>query len=118
MWKVLVMDSTATRVISSVLTMYDIMEKKVTIVEQLAKNRQPFPEMDVIYLASPTVESAQKISGDFESAQKAKYGNVHIYFLDQVSSYTRQACPSLFYLLYVAERSNIIVKTASPGCWW
>lgn len=84
-WKVLVMDKVATRVISSALTMYDIMEKRVTLVEQLAKNRQPFPEMDVVYLVSPTMEAVQKICGDFESRQKAKYGSVHIFFLDAVS---------------------------------
>lgn len=81
-WKVLVMDDEATRVISAALTMYDIMEKRVTLVERLKMNRQPFPEMDVIYLASPTIESAQKISSDFESKQKARYGNVHIFFID------------------------------------
>lgn len=78
------MDELATRVISSALTMYDIMERRVTLVEQLAKNRQPFPDMDVIYLASPTIESVKRISGDFETRQKAKYGNVHIFFIDQV----------------------------------
>ena len=83
-WKVLVMDKVATRVISSALTMYDIMEKRVTLVEQLAINRQPFPEMDVIYLMAPTIESARKVSGDFESRAKAKYGNVHLFFLDTV----------------------------------
>lgn len=85
-WKVLVMDKVATRVISSALTMYDIMEKRVTLVEQLAINRQPFPEMDVIYLVTPTMESVQKICGDFESRAKAKYGSVHIFFLDGVSN--------------------------------
>lgn len=85
-WKVLVMDSVATRVISSALTMYDIMERRVTLVEQLAINRQPFPEMDVIYLASPTVENARKISADFENRQKAKYGNVHLFFLNSVGN--------------------------------
>lgn len=84
-WKVLVMDKVATRVISSALTMYDIMEKRVTLVEQLAINRQPFPEMDVIYLVTPTLESVQKICGDFESRAKAKYGSVHIFFLEAVS---------------------------------
>lgn len=83
-WKVLVMDEAATRVISSALTMYDIMERRVTLVEQLAKNRQPFPDMDVIYLASPTLDSVRKISNDFESRQKAKYGNVHIFFIETV----------------------------------
>lgn len=84
-WKVLVMDVAATRVISSALTMYDIMERRVTLVEQLAKNRQPFPDMDVIYLASLTQDAARKICGDFESKQKAKYGSVHIFFIDAVS---------------------------------
>jgi syntaxin-binding protein 1 len=79
------MDSVATRVISSALTMYDIMERRVTLVEQLAINRQPFPEMDVIYLISPTADAAKKICADFESRQKAKYGNVHLFFLDSVS---------------------------------
>lgn len=78
------MDEAATRVISSALTMYDIMERRVTLVEQLAKNRQPFPDMDVIYLAAPTIESVKRISDDFENRQKAKYGNVHIFFIDSV----------------------------------
>ena len=64
--------------------MYDIMERRVTLVEQLAINRQPFPDSDVIYLVKPTLESVKKISGDFESRAKAKYGNVHIFFLDSV----------------------------------
>jgi syntaxin-binding protein 1 len=84
-WMVLVMDDEATRVISSVLTMYDIMEQRVTLVEQLSKNRQPFREMEVIYLVAPTVASATKICEDFPSEGKSKYGGVHIYFLDVAS---------------------------------
>ncbi len=84
-WMVLVLDEDGTRVISSVLTMYDIMEERVTLVEQLFKNRQPFREMEVIYLVAPTVESVTRISQDFASESKAKYGGVHIYFLDVVS---------------------------------
>lgn len=80
------MDTVATRVISSALTMYDIMERRVTIVEQLNINRQPFPDMDVIYLCSPTMDAARKISADFENRQKAKYGNVHLFFLNSVGS--------------------------------
>ncbi len=82
------MDPLATRVISSVLTMYDIMENKVTLVEKLHLNRQPFSDMDVIYLALPTVEAAQRISKDFESRSKAKYNNVHLFFLENVSGRT------------------------------
>jgi len=85
-WKVLVMDDLATRVISSVLTMYDIMENKVTLVEKLILNRQPFADMDVIYLALPTQQAAQRISDDFSSRSTAKYANVHIFFLENVGN--------------------------------
>eukprot|EP01038_Epipyxis_sp_PR26KG_P010661 gene10661-14317_t len=84
-WKVLVMDEEATKVISAALTMYDIMERRVTLVEQLNINRQPFPDMDVIYLLSPNIQGVKRISADFESRSKAKYGNVHLVFIDAVS---------------------------------
>lgn len=85
-WKVLVMDTKATRMVSAALTMFDIMEKKVTLVEQLQMKRQPFPQIDVIYVAEPTLASVKKISEDFESRKNAKYGNVHIFFLDALSA--------------------------------
>jgi syntaxin-binding protein 1 len=66
-YKVVVMDSTATHVISSALTMYDIMERRVTLVEQLAINRLSFPDMDVIYLVTSTIESVKKISSGFKT---------------------------------------------------
>lgn len=78
------MDDKATRCISSVLAMYDIMERRVTLVEKLKLNRQPFPEMDVVYLVSPTMEAVDSISADFKSKQKARYGDVHLFFLDTV----------------------------------
>lgn len=87
------MDKAATRAISSALTMFDIMERRITLVEQLAINRQPFPEMDVIYLVSPTVEAVRKISNDFENRQKAKYGNVHLFFIDSVRSFPLPLSP-------------------------
>lgn len=83
-WLVLIMDERATRVISSALTMYDIMEQRITLVEQLSRIRQPFKEMDAIYLVSPTVASAQAIVADFESEKKSKYAAAHLFFLDGV----------------------------------
>jgi hypothetical protein len=83
-WKVLVMDQRATRCISSVLTMYDIMERRVTLVEKLMLNRQPFPEMDVVYLVHPNSESIDRISADFKDRKTARYGDVHLFFIDTV----------------------------------
>lgn len=84
-WLVLVLDDAATRVISSALTMYDIMERRVTLVEQLQRPRQPFKEMEAIYLISPTAASVNFVLSDFENEKKAKYGAVHLFFLDTIS---------------------------------
>ena len=82
---VLVMDDESTRVISSILTMYDIMEQNISLVEKLSMKRQNFPDMDVIYLVAPKTESVRLILSDFESKSKAKYRKVHLFFLDTVS---------------------------------
>ena len=76
------MDDEATRVISSILTMYDIMERRITLVESLVKARQPFKDMDVVYIISPTVASIKIVCSDFENS--ANYKNVHLFFLDTV----------------------------------
>jgi hypothetical protein len=78
------MDTPATRIISAALTMYDIMEQRVTIVEQLDLKRAPFPEMDVIYFCSPTQEAIQKIVDDF--SETPRYGAVHLFFTDAVAN--------------------------------
>ena len=65
--------------------MFDIMERRVTIVENLYKARQPFPEMDVIYFITPTIQSVRLLVGDFADPRKHQYGNVHIVFTDTVS---------------------------------
>eukprot|EP01036_Dinobryon_divergens_P036431 gene36431-47435_t len=85
-WMVLVMDDRATRVISSALSMYDVMEKKITLVESLARSRQPFKEMEVLYIISSSIDSVKLVVADFESEKKSKYAGVHLYFLDKVDS--------------------------------
>ncbi len=65
---VLVMDDRSTKVISSALSMYDIMEKRITLVESLQRSRQPFKEMDVLYIISATTESVQYLLSDFETS--------------------------------------------------
>ncbi|CAM9154148.1 unnamed protein product [Ascophyllum nodosum] len=80
-WRVMVLDSRATRVISSVVGMYDIMEGHVTVVEDLHKIRQPFPEMEGVYVVAPTAKSIEAIKRDFKSPSEALYSKVHLFFL-------------------------------------
>ena len=65
--------------------MYDIMEKRVTLVEKLDKTRQPYKDMDVVYIISPTQASTNLVVKDFQSEAKAKYNRVHLFYLDGVS---------------------------------
>ena len=80
------MDEKSTKIVSAALTMYDIMEHRVTLVELLSRPRQPFPEMDVVYFVSPTKKAVEDIGKDFLNAEKAKYGDVHLFFTDTVRS--------------------------------
>ena len=67
------MDPVATRVLSSVVKMYDIMDQRITLIENLHKKRQPFPEMEVIYLISPSATSLKALANDFENSTKPMY---------------------------------------------
>lgn len=69
------------RVISSTVGMFDIMERKVTVVESLEKKRGPFPDMDAIYVLNPCDTSIDRLLDDFERS-KPLYGKaVFLYFL-------------------------------------
>jgi len=68
------------RVISTAVGMYDIMERKVTIVESLEKKRAPFPDMGAIYILEPTAASVSRVVEDFQN--KPLYGKaVFLFFL-------------------------------------
>jgi syntaxin-binding protein 1 len=84
-WSVLVMDDDATRVISSAIGMYDIMERKVMLVEDLFKKRAPFPDRAAIYLLAPSEKSVDKMLEDF-AGDKPLYGQAaFIFFLGRCS---------------------------------
>lgn len=118
-WKVLVLDANTTRIISSVLTMYDIMEQRVTIVEKLQMSRQPFPEMEAIYFISPTLEAVRYVVDDFSVKGSPKYGSVHIFFSDTMSDSVLSALQSdsklvsriktlkEIYIEYLSPESNV-----------
>ncbi|CAM9775386.1 unnamed protein product [Chrysoparadoxa australica] len=83
-WRVMVLDERATRVFSAAVSMFDMMEAKVTVVENLVKARQPFPEMEAIYVLSPTPDSVERVRRDFQTAEGSLYAAVHLLFLSRV----------------------------------
>lgn len=107
-WMVLVLDAAATRIVSSVLTMFDIMEERVTLVESLEKNRQPFPEMSVVYIISTQLNSINQVIRDFSDSPK--YGDVHLFFLSQVGNdgvAELKKCPALIERIKTFKEINV-----------
>jgi len=86
-WLVLVLDAEASRVLTPILGMYDLMEEGVTLVESLEKRRQPFPEMDVVYVAAARQDSIRLIIGDWNQRQSldSQYGAAHLFFLSAIT---------------------------------
>lgn len=82
-WMVLVVDAEASRVLTPVLGMYDLMEERVSLVESLEKKRQPFPEMDVIYVCAASDKSVRAMAADWKG--KSPYARAHAYFLSRLS---------------------------------
>ena len=73
-------------IISSVVGMYDIMERKVTLVEALEKKRAPFRDQGAIYLLTPTEESVNRLIDDFANGTPLYGDNVFLYFLSAISN--------------------------------
>eukprot|EP00605_Chrysophyceae_sp_TOSAG23-4_P001159 GSChrysophyteH1.ASY1.ANO1.1266.1 assembled CDS len=98
--------------------MYDIMEQRVTTVEQLSKSRAPFPEMEVLYFCSPSTDSIQKIVADFPNGQPGKYGDVHLYFTDTISDSQMemmQNAPNLLNKVKTLKEINLDFIAAESG---
>jgi len=80
-WKILVVDKKSMEVVSSAVGMYDIMERRITIVESLEKKRAPFPDKGVVYLMEPTEKSVKKLLDDYQKGNVLYGPNVFLYFL-------------------------------------
>eukprot|EP00051_Salpingoeca_urceolata_P015114 m.193556 g.193556 ORF g.193556 m.193556 type:complete len:640 (-) comp18295_c1_seq1:920-2839(-) len=102
-WKVLVVDHFALRMISACCRMFDIMDRGVTLVEDIRKSRQPLPKFDGLYLIEPTAENIQLIKKDF--SRTPKYGAVHIFFVD--------ACPDHLIKELASPTLKRVVKTVT-----
>mmetsp|Transcript_2540 Transcript_2540/g.6878 ORF Transcript_2540/g.6878 Transcript_2540/m.6878 type:complete len:721 (-) Transcript_2540:90-2252(-) len=110
-WKILIVDEPSMRVISSAVGMYDIMERKISLVESIDKARAPFRDMSAIYIIEPNKDSVAKLLNDFVSKDKVLYGkNIFVYFLgtipDQVVSQIK-SCKHLIRRLKALTEVNV-----------
>ncbi|KAJ2559493.1 syntaxin binding protein 1, partial [Coemansia sp. RSA 1836] len=83
-WRVVVVDQPSLKIISTVLKMPAILEQNVLAVQLITKNRQPYPDVDAVYVLVPCAKSIAHVVGDFtptlDTPQRSKYARAHLFF--------------------------------------
>ena len=77
---ILVVDNYSAKVLSSYLTMSDLLNRGIFTVELITNKRNRFPNYGVIYVLSPTQKSISALVSDFSDLKKPKYKQVYIFF--------------------------------------
>ena len=81
---VLIVDKYAMKVLSTAVGMYDIMERRITLVEDITKKRASFKDMAAVYLLAPTDDSVNRLIADYDG-EKVLYGKAaFVYFLGRI----------------------------------
>nr|XP_011458791.1 PREDICTED: SNARE-interacting protein KEULE-like [Fragaria vesca subsp. vesca] len=83
-WKVLIMDKLTTKIMSSACTLSDTTEEGVSLLEDLEKKRQSWPNMDAIYFIRPSKENVNLFLSDM-SGKAPLYRKAFIFFSSPIS---------------------------------
>ena len=75
---IVIIDKKSLGILSGSISVLDLTERGAIVIEQLEKPRKPLPEVDVLYLLTPTHKSVSKLLEDF--VKIPYYQQVHLYF--------------------------------------
>ncbi|KAF1791623.1 Sec1-like, domain 2 [Phytophthora cactorum] len=110
-WVVMVVDDEATRSLTQVARMSELTDCGVSILERMELERQPFPEMNVVYFIAPTAANVRRLARDFEDPNKPKYNDVYIYFVhhagEEALSELKNAPQALLQRLKALQEVNV-----------
>eukprot|EP00884_Botryococcus_braunii_P006265 jgi/Botrbrau1/1563/Bobra.0107s0050.1 len=77
-WSVLVMDAVTTKVMSSNCRISEILDYGISLVDNVAKKREPLPSLSGVYFITPSNDSVRQVIEDFK--EKPLYKSAHIFF--------------------------------------
>ena len=80
----LILDNGASKILSSFLSLSDLLNTGLFSVENILKSRIPFPKSSAIYMIYPTEENCNEIINDFKNIAKPLYNKINIYFMESI----------------------------------
>jgi syntaxin-binding protein 1 len=84
---IIIVDDYTANILSSFLTMSEVLNEGIFSVERLGTKRQRFPKYHALYFISPTAESCDYLAKDFEE-DSPHYSRVHVFFSHRIMDMT------------------------------
>ena len=80
---VLILDEVSAKIINTFITMAELTENGIVVVENINRKRKDYPNFRAIYFLVPEKRNFEIIQDDF-SNKSVKYANLHIFFTKKV----------------------------------
>lgn len=77
---IMIVDDETSKILSSFLTMTELLNEGIFSLERLDMQRQKFPRYNGLYFISPTSASLARLAEDFSDSGKPQYSRIFIYF--------------------------------------
>ncbi|KAF9166128.1 vacuolar sorting protein VPS33/slp1 [Actinomortierella ambigua] len=79
-YKIVVLDGKTERIVQSACKELDIMDRNVTLLENMEKPRQAYPSLEAVYILTPCIDSINRLIDDYPAQGQPKYKAAHVLF--------------------------------------